>query len=414
MRLNSRLRILAKWSFSLVAISTGLAWPLGMFRAILWHSPGHEHELSLNAGAITIGWRPAGWSAANQQNLPASGWSIAGYGSDNWPKPVWWFRSGSNKAWQRLDVPLWVIFVPITAIAAFLWQRDIRKNLRLPQARVRRAWPPTWANVLLSATSFVGLLLLFEVGVNSLPYSHICTLSETQIQHDAAMKRLDHIHDSLEIGAAFAALLCAMFVFRALRFRRILAGETRCTACGYFLTGNTSGKCPECAEPTVSNQPSRVGRQSFTDKLSDRAGSKLRDWLYPELLRLPNEEVRNKAYFAALHELDLGNRPIFRIGMAASLALPIVTLVFGFACLDISRRDYFLSRAIPATLFMIPVTMFALFMYSQKPYRRLLRKYLSHFNVHVCNNCGYDLIGNTTGKCPECGMPTDVENPAPR
>lgn len=256
MRLNSRLQILAKWSFSLVTLSIGLAWPLSMFRAILWHSPGHEHEMSLNAGAFTIGWRPTGWSAANQQYLPARGWSVAEYGSNQWPMPVWWFRAGSNRVWRWVEVPLWTIFLPLAAISAGLWYRNTRNHPRLLRARVRRAWPPTWANVLLSATSFIAFLLLFEAGVNRVPFSHICTLTETPIQHDAAMKRLDRIHDSLVIGAAVAALLCAIFVFRALRFRRVLAGEARCTACGYNLTCNTSGICPECGAANRIADPS--------------------------------------------------------------------------------------------------------------------------------------------------------------
>lgn len=36
---------------------------------------------------------------------------------------------------------------------------------------------------------------------------------------------------------------------RSLRSRRLVAG--RCTECGYDLTGNVSGTCPECGEPTA-------------------------------------------------------------------------------------------------------------------------------------------------------------------
>lgn len=36
--------------------------------------------------------------------------------------------------------------------------------------------------------------------------------------------------------------------------------------------------------------------------------------------------------------------------------------------------------------------------------QRLLREQLRLTGKAVCVNCGYDLTGNTTGVCPECGQ----------
>jgi hypothetical protein len=42
----------------------------------------------------------------------------------------------------------------------------------------------------------------------------------------------------------------------------------------------------------------------------------------------------------------------------------------------------------------------------------LLSFAFSRHNEALCGNCGYDLTGNVSGKCPECGMPT-TQKPAP-
>ena len=39
-------------------------------------------------------------------------------------------------------------------------------------------------------------------------------------------------------------------------------------------------------------------------------------------------------------------------------------------------------------------------------YRELVRDQLAHRNARgLCLACGYDLTGNTSGVCPECGKP---------
>ncbi len=35
--------------------------------------------------------------------------------------------------------------------------------------------------------------------------------------------------------------------------------------------------------------------------------------------------------------------------------------------------------------------------------RRLLRSHLIRLGIPICLDCGYDLTGNVSGRCPECG-----------
>jgi hypothetical protein len=41
--------------------------------------------------------------------------------------------------------------------------------------------------------------------------------------------------------------------------------------------------------------------------------------------------------------------------------------------------------------------------------RRALRTELVRAGVPICIPCGYDLTGNVSGKCPECGTPIESE-----
>lgn len=51
----------------------------------------------------------------------------------------------------------------------------------------------------------------------------------------------------IALGAlAVCSAAVAWMAYRAMRFDPIGPGEGRCRACGYDLTGNQSGVCPEC------------------------------------------------------------------------------------------------------------------------------------------------------------------------
>ncbi len=47
--------------------------------------------------------------------------------------------------------------------------------------------------------------------------------------------------------------------------------------------------------------------------------------------------------------------------------------------------------------------------FTRRDVRRRLRAQLSKKGIPVCIPCGYDLTGNVSGTCPECGATTDPE-----
>ncbi|MBN2448588.1 MAG: hypothetical protein JXO22_17815 [Phycisphaerae bacterium] len=64
--------------------------------------------------------------------------------------------------------------------------------------------------------------------------------------------------DSVMLGTFFGfwtGCIVANRRERAQRLRRSLAAQGRCERCGYDLTGNVSGRCPECGEPIQNGPP---------------------------------------------------------------------------------------------------------------------------------------------------------------
>jgi len=52
---------------------------------------------------------------------------------------------------------------------------------------------------------------------------------------------------------------------------------------------------------------------------------------------------------------------------------------------------------------LMPIYILAVIWLLRMPVRRSLRKQLAEMEVPCCIHCGYDLTGNVSGVCPECG-----------
>ncbi len=70
-------------------------------------------------------------------------------------------------------------------------------------------------------------------------------------------------------------------------------------------------------------------------------------------------------------------------------------------------RAYRVSLAIPfLACLAYPATRLALWLAGRSD-----RRYMSRYASGLCVNCGYNLTGNTSGVCPECGTPVPGHKP---
>lgn len=139
--------------------------------------------------------------------------------------------------------------------------------------------------------------------------------------------------------------------------------------------------------------------------------SSLREWLYPETKRLPHRIDRQAALSAARSRLVKTSQfwIVFAFAILAAVVLP--------------RFVHLVHRQFPTSLgiggpVVGGVVLGALqglcfgfgFQFAfRKPTRRFLREYLNQRGYSLCVHCGYDLRGQTTPRCPECGNAFDAD-----
>jgi predicted Zn-ribbon and HTH transcriptional regulator len=214
--------------------------------------------------------------------------------------------------------------------------------------------------------------------------------------------------------------------------RRIPPGH--CRRCGYNLTANTSGRCPECGTTCASGQgkavtmpeQSRV-RRILGWKIIDEGGIAVLQPLlkrcdgkackeYPELTRVPDLSLRSQIRKCARRRsLTLGT--VLRtvaISLIAAVAMWLAPMFF-----QAYWKPTTLQQVLSGVLAFLTFNLLLLAIISwsaghinDKRYRRALRIELTGAGFPTCEQCGYDLTGNLSGICPECGTACDIKQPS--
>ena len=78
---------------------------------------------------------------------------------------------------------------------------------------------------------------------------------------------------------------------------------------------------------------------------------------------------------------------------------------FGIAGLP----DRFFDLIAPYTIFGLPILV--AYLTSRTAYSKMRWKFIES-DGRYCEKCGYDLTGNVSGRCPECGSPIATQAPA--
>lgn len=126
-----------------------------------------------------------------------------------------------------------------------------------------------------------------------------------------------------------------------------------------------------------------------------------REWIIPELLKLDNHNFRWTVFQHAV------SRSRFQWwNLAVMLAVFLAVLMRPWPLKHLRMRGdviytlTFIGGALFAQFAMIA---FGIVLF-RRGIRRTARAYMQrYYDIAICGPCGYDLTGNTSGVCPECG-----------
>lgn len=248
-----------KWVGTIACLLLVTAFLYSTRRAIMWHSPRTHYEVSLLAGGIAVGWRAPDWRLETERYPCTAGWSVASYGGpEGWTTLTMGIHHSSNRSWKGIGIALWIPFLPTFLLAATLWYLD-RTNLR--NACQRWGWllRPThrrritlWLVLLCIVLHTVGVIVAVEIIGFLLNF--FVPLSVGRLLND---RRVVAVLMVLFWGSPIWG---ACWAWMLVRFRNGLLVRfpgTGCIDCGYDLTGNTSGRCPECGSVICVSAKSR-------------------------------------------------------------------------------------------------------------------------------------------------------------
>lgn len=125
--------------------------------------------------------------------------------------------------------------------------------------------------------------------------------------------------------------------------------------------------------------------------------------LFPELSHFPDRAARDAAFSSAkLRVIRAKRRWILLVAAMSGVGLAIALLGLGLKIVFGTNVAWLGSFAGPLTLL---VWVWVANIAFRRPIQRDLREQLVARGVPICLACGYDLRGNTSGRCPECGSP---------
>ena len=128
--------------------------------------------------------------------------------------------------------------------------------------------------------------------------------------------------------------------------------------------------------------------------------------IFPELRRLETDSQRRVAFTDAKSRLE--SLPLY-VSIGIGVVLLFGAVIFSLPWLGVPME--LRGRIRLAGLIVVFLCPWWLLFVLRRRMRRLLRESLVKVRIPICIHCGYDLTGNTTGVCPECG--TQIASPSP-
>lgn len=132
----------------------------------------------------------------------------------------------------------------------------------------------------------------------------------------------------------------------------------------------------------------------------------LNEWIYPELKHLPRWADRQAAMWAFQPRI-LRSWPFWimlAIAVPLGAAMPWVIGMVNRVLPGSLSVGSAMGRAIVAGAIQALMCGLVFNYFFRNRGRRFLREYLNERGHNLCVECGYDLRGQETPRCPECGI----------
>ena len=176
------------------------------------------------------------------------------------------------------------------------------------------------------------------------------------------------LNSAIPIASGILALLSSPMIYRKLRWRQVVFEGTRCWKCDHDFGDDPSGICPTCGEERdIVRPPAR--RRAVTDRTV---------WI------------------------------VWFVFMFFLCSLTVTWIAKAWLGWGFGRRPGWLSIWIPAALAGVNASHRV-----RLRRRRLLRldeaRRQQLLSEGICPECKYDLTGNVSGRCPECGTPVKLD-----
>lgn len=251
------LRSAARWSLTLALIGIVLLFFFSLRRAVSWDSPNVTVEISLMKGAVLFSQRVNPTVSDTGGLPPPPGWSLSSYGGD-YPIQLS-ISTYQSRTWRGVGIPLWMPGLVVGVPAVICWWRDRRLVAARFWARLDRWAPDELVRFsILRVVLFTALHLAFslltlgvlDVLVGFFAVRHP-TINVEEHYFPAWYQALQAAGAPILLFGA--PLWGVLWAWLWMRWKNSLLRRTRpqaCHACGYDLTGNISGRCPECGSAT--------------------------------------------------------------------------------------------------------------------------------------------------------------------
>lgn len=241
---RSYIRTSLKWLGTLLCLLIFFAFVYSTRHGLSWTSPELDQH-GVAYGAVWFSWIRDDAPVTEWEYAPSPGWDHYINGS---PSVFWWPEIGNSSLWWVIGIPLWMPFLIVAAPTALMWFWDRKDTARTFRGFLDWLTPKHPKRV--NGRLILLFCVLHVVAVVACNYVTTTTYEFFMYGHRYGWG-FDVIQIVFPVLFVSTPLWAWLWAWLWTRFRNALfrrQSSENCQSCGYNLTGNVTGRCPECGE----------------------------------------------------------------------------------------------------------------------------------------------------------------------